>query len=293
MTQAEHDAPGLSVVVPHYNDLQRLDTCLSALVQQAGAPPFEIVVADNNSPCGIEAVEAVVAGRARVVSQPEKGAGPARNKGIAEAKGHLLAFTDCDCVPSPGWLAAGLAALDQCDFAGGAMAVLVRDETDMTGAEAFERVFAFNNQRYVEVEGFTVTANLFAPRTVFDRIGLFRTGVSEDIEWCWRARAAGLKIGYAPDALVSHPARANWRELVGKQRRTNHERFLLACQQRRGRLRWLVRSLALPGSILAHAPRIFTSRALTGRSARMRALGTLICIRLWSTADTLSLLVRR
>ena len=78
------DASKVSVIVPHYDDLQGLDICLSALAKQSlPKAEFEIIVADNNSPQGLEGVARVVAGRARLISIVEKGAGPARNGGAA------------------------------------------------------------------------------------------------------------------------------------------------------------------------------------------------------------------
>jgi glycosyltransferase involved in cell wall biosynthesis len=79
--------PLTSVIVPHYNDLARLDQCLAALLDQRTAGRFEIIVADNASPCGLAEVERVIAGRARLGCCAEKGAGPARNAGVAAANG--------------------------------------------------------------------------------------------------------------------------------------------------------------------------------------------------------------
>ncbi|QGP78202.1 glycosyltransferase family 2 protein [Sphingobium sp. CAP-1] len=291
MTEAATRA--ISVIIPHYQDLDRLNLCLSALSAQQGDLDFEIVVADNMSPCGEAAVIAAIAGRARLAIATERGAGPTRNAGVAASCGGVLAFTDSDCVPDPGWLAAGVAALAKQDFVGGKMIVLVPDTARMTGAEAFERVFAFNNRRYVEEEGFTVTANLFCPRTLFDRVGGFRTGLSEDLEWCRRATDAGYRIGYVEEAVVGHPARANWAELVGKWRRINAETFGLFVSRRHGRLQWALRNLALPLSVLRHAPMVMRSAALPGLATRLRALGTLARIRLWRMGDAYRLLFRR
>jgi GT2 family glycosyltransferase len=279
----------VSVVVPHYQDLASLDACLTALVGQTfPKSDYEIVVADNNSPIGVAAVEQTIAGRARLTVATEKGAGPARNAGVLAAKGELLAFTDCDCVPAPGWLAAGIAALDKAPVIGGRMTVST--SAHKSGAEAFESVFAFDNEDYVERKGFTVTANLFCARTTFDAVGPFRTGVSEDTEWCWRARDLGYPIAYAPDAVCSHPARPDWSALVKKSARINEESYLLA--KSRGETgRWIAKQLALPLSIVAHAPRVMAANNLTP-GERLSALATLARIRLWRLGDAMRLILK-
>ncbi len=286
--------PRLSVVVPHYQDLERLDLCLAALDRQSyPREDFEIVVADNASPVGADAVNAVIAGRARLVVVRQKGAGPARNGGVAASTGANLAFTDSDCQPEPDWLAEGMLALASHDFVGGCMKVLVEDPGAVTSAEAFEQVFAFNNRDYVVRKGFSVTANLFCPRSVFDEVGGFRVGISEDLEWCRRARAAGYNIGYAPLAIVGHPARRTWAELRQKSMRIDAEMFALASAEEHGRLNWLIRSLALPLSALAHTPRVAFSGALHRPRQRLGALVMLYRVRFWRFADSLGLLLGR
>lgn len=283
-------SPPVSVIVPHYDDLDRLDACLTALGRQNyPRERTEIVVADNNSPAGAAAVEARIAGRARLTICHEPGAGPARNAGVAVASHDLLAFIDSDCVAEPGWLSAGIAALGSHDLIGGRVAVSVATPGARSGAEAFEQVFAFDNRRYVEEQRFTVTANLFTRRDVFAAVGGFRANVSEDLEWCRRAVAAGYRIAYADGARMSHPARANWPELLRKWRRLQQESFALALERPGGRLRWLMRATALPLSILAHAPTVVRSPALSNRGERRRALATLARLRLWRFGDALRL----
>ena len=282
----------VSVVVPHYNDLPRLQACLDALARQTvPADRFEVIVADNRSPCGIAAVEDVARGRARVVDAPEKGAGPARNAGVTASQGRLLAFTDCDCVPEAGWLAGGLAALERADVIGGRITVSVEDERRMSGPEAFERVFAFDNRSYVESKGFTVTANLFTRREVFDAVGPFRNGVSEDLDWCRRAVGGGFRLGYAAEAAVSHPARTSWSELKRKWRRLNSESFQLEATGAAGKLKWAARNLSMPLSILVHAPKVAASRELPDARTKLRAIATLARLRVWRMSDGLALLV--
>lgn len=284
-------SPRVSVIVPHYQDLERLDLCLAALAAQTYDPALtEIIVADNASPAGAVAVECAIAGRARLVIVPEKGAGAARNGGVAVASGEVLAFTDADCVPEPGWLAAGVAALPQAPLIGGAMRVLVANEARLTGAEAFERVFAFDNRRYVEHLGFTVTANLFCAADTFAAVGPFKVGVSEDLEWCRRAGGLGFPIAYAEAAVVGHPARRTWPELVAKWRRINRETYGLSAGRPGAKRRWLAQSLLLPVSALVHTPKVLLSDRLGGLRDRLSALATLYRLRLWRLADALSIL---
>lgn len=281
--------PDVSVVVPHYDDLDRLDVCLAAIGAQTVSRTFEIVVADNGSPQGLAAVQAVAGERARVVLVPEKGAGPARNGGVLASRGAILAFTDSDCVPQPGWLQSGVDALTACDVSGGRMLVGVRNPARLTPEEAFERVFAFDNETYVRRKGFTVTANLFCRREVFDRVGPFRTGVSEDVEWCLRARAAGCRLDYAEAAAVVHPARRSWTELTAKWARLNREAYLLSRERPDGRLWWLVSTIAMPVSALAHTPKVLASPRLERPADRLAALAVLYRLRFWRFGQYLAL----
>jgi GT2 family glycosyltransferase len=290
MTGIVSKGPRISVVVPHFDDLVNLDKCLSALERQTiPVDQFEIVVADNNSSCGRPRVEQAIAGRASLVSVSERGAGPTRNGGAAAARGEILAFTDSDCVPAEDWLAEGMAALADYDFVGGKVIVSVADEGHVTPTEAFEKVFAFDFETYINRKGFTGSGNLFVPRPVFDAVGGFRTGVSEDVDWSRRAVAKGYRLGYAPAAIVAHPARRNWNELRRKWERINRESFALEQQAPGGRLRWLGRTMLLPASAVAHAPRVLRSPRLRSPRERAGALAVLFMCRAWRFGDALKL----
>lgn len=284
--------PAVCVIVPHYSDLANLSRCLDALERQAyPRDRFDVIVVDNGSPEGERAALDAIRGRARLLIALESGAASARNAGVAASSAAILAFTDSDCTPEPGWLEAGVRALSQFSLVGGCVSVLVRDPERMTGVEAFERVFAFDNRSYVTTKGFSVTANLFCDRRLFEIVGGFRPGVPEDLDWCRRVRAAGYRLGYEPKAIVGHPARQTWRELIAKWRRLNAEAFGLSVTKPGGRLIWLARSLALPVSALIHTPRALVSRDLTTRSQRLSALGILYRLRLWRFRDGLSRLM--
>ena len=102
-------APVVSVIIPHYNDLANLERCMRLLdAQTLPRSQFEVVVADNNSRCGLKEVERVCGDLARVVPAPVQGAGAARNAAVEASRGRYLAFIDSDCRPTPTWLENGL-----------------------------------------------------------------------------------------------------------------------------------------------------------------------------------------
>ena len=284
--------PRVSVIVPHYNDLSGLRRCHEALLAQTfPASNFEVIVADNNSSCGLEDVQRV-AWSATVVAACEQGAGPARNVGVAISRGSVLAFLDSDCRPDPGWLAAGVASLDQFDFTGGQVVVFPQIINSPTPVEAFEMIFNFDFRRYIEVVGFTGTGNMFVRRHVFDQVGGFRSGISEDMDWSMRARRAGHRLGYVPGAIVCHPARQSWPELELRWTRLTAEHFGLACERRMGITAFLLRGMMMPLSIVPHAAKILVSPRLLSTNSRLGALAILCRLRLWRAWRALCLVKR-
>jgi cellulose synthase/poly-beta-1,6-N-acetylglucosamine synthase-like glycosyltransferase len=285
-------APVVSVIVPHYNDLDNLAACLDLLDRQTlPRDRYEIVVADNNSRCGLAAVADVCGERARAIPAPIQGAGEARNAATAAARGAALAFIDSDCRPEPQWLERGVAALADAEVAGGRVVVTVEDRDRPTPVEAFELAFAFNTRRYVLERHFSVTANMFVRRDVFKAVGPFRTRVSEDLDWGLRAHRLGYRLAYAPDAVVAHPARRDWDELVRKWRRTLREMFLLAAEQPRGRLRWFLRTWALLVSPVSGVYEVASNGNLRSVRERLEAYGVLVRLRAWRFIESNRLLL--
>ena len=277
---ARPSKPRVSVVIPHYQDLGGLKLCLDSLARQTfPKDQFEIVVSDNASPVGEAAVAKVINGRARLVTCTDKGAGPNRNAGVAASRGEILAFIDSDCQAEPQWLEKGVAGLGRFDFVGGRVKVLVEDPARMTGEEAFEAVFAFDFATYINKKGFTGAGNMLCPRKVFDAVGGFSNGVSEDVEWSHRATGKGFRLGYVPEAVVGHPARRNWRDLWAKWRRVNAETYRLHRRNGSGVTAWLARSVLLAFSSVAHTPKVLASANLPGARERLLALGTLYRLR--------------
>jgi glycosyltransferase involved in cell wall biosynthesis len=288
------DPPLVSVVIPHYADLENLKLCLKLLdTQSLPRNTYEIVVADNNSPCGLAAVEEACAGIARVIPAPLQGAGEARNAGVQASLGRYLAFIDSDCRPFPHWLERGVEALEHADMVGGSVEVTAADPQNPTAVEAFEMVFAFNSKRYIEKVGFSVTANLFVSRATFDKVGGFRSQVAEDVDWGRRAVSMGYRWCYEPSARLAHPARHNWDELERKWTRLIHEGYQTMREQRWGSLKWVLRSWLILLSPVFHVPAIFRSQRLQNLKTRMQAAGILFKLRWWRFVQSYAVMLAR
>lgn len=264
----------IAVIIPHFNDTERLTRCLEALVPQAGAD-VEIVVADNASTVDLAPVRAAFQG-VRFVTEPASGAGPARNRGVDETTAPWLMFVDADCLPAPDWIAVGRRIAKEGTVIGGRVDVFHETPPPRTGAEAFEQVFAFRMASYLTRDAFLGAGNLVTSRAVFEDVGGFRPAVSEDKEWSQRAAAAGYTLAFEDSFAVGHPSRQDWPALRHKWRRLAREGFLLDGQG--ARAKWAVKALLMPVSVLAHLPQVLKAPELSW-GERMRAALTLCRIR--------------
>jgi len=281
MSTTSIDAPpDIAVIIPHYNDVDRLERCLAALMQNEldGA---EILVVDNASPSPPDRLRSLFPA-VRFLTETVKGAGPTRNRGVTESLAPVLAFIDADCVPGPDWMHMVRQVAPTADLIGGRVDIFDETPAPRSGAEAFEKVFAFDFRNYIEVQGFSGAGNLVTHRTVFEDVGPFRTMVSEDRDWTLRATAKGYRLTYEDALCVSHPSRADWTALRHKWLRLTQELFASAMSSDPGvwtRVKWAVRALAMPASAVAHLPKILFSSKLDTPGERLRGALTLFRLR--------------
>lgn len=276
--QFHKDMIRAAIIIPHLNDSVRLRRCLETLSPQL-TDEVELVVVDNGSSEDLNGLRQDFL-QMRLVTEDRRGAAAARNRGVAETAAPLLFFLDCDVVPAPDWLTTAFACAGSADLVGGRVDVFDETPPPRTGAQAFEAVFAFDNRTYVERKGFSVTANLLTRRDVFDAVGGFRGGLSEDADWCFRACAEGYRLVYADALRVAHPSRGDMPALLRKWRRLVDEAFQLNGTDPMGRIRWAAKALLMPVSVLAHTPRVLRHSALTTGQERYRAWTTLARLRL-------------
>ncbi|PSN16651.1 glycosyl transferase family 2 [filamentous cyanobacterium CCT1] len=210
----------MSVVIPVFNDAERLRLCLAALAQQTYARSrFEVIVVDNGSD-DFHLVKDLVAGydNATLAVEPLPGSYAARNRGLGLAKGEAIAFTDADCIPAADWLERGVARLRQdpnCGQVVGRINLFFVDPQRPTAVELYESLTAFPQERLLREQHGGATANVFTWRWVIDRVGPFDLQLKSngDLEWGRRVFEAGFQQIYADDVQVGHPARRSLEEL--------------------------------------------------------------------------------
>lgn len=293
---ATGSGPRLSVVVPTCGRPELLGRCLLALaVQTLPRSDFEVVVVDDGHSALTQRLVNTIAGETPGLAirylRPEQGRGPAvaRNAGWRLARGDIIAFTDDDTVPQPGWLAAGETALRAGGWSALAGRVVVprpRGDAAPTDHEMMTRGLE---------RGSFVTANAFVRRRALQRIGGFDEAFGrawrEDSDLEYRLLDQVGPVGRAEEAVVLHPVRPErWGVSLRQQKNAFYEALLYRKHPQRyrrapdgappwGHYAIVVLALAalalwfagIPGSAVVAA---LLALALVGRFALRRLRGT-------------------
>ena len=260
--------PQIAVVIPARNAAATIERCLRCVAQQTLRAASETILVDDGSTDATvdRAVAAAAAAGLELRIERLEGHGPAaaRNHGAGVTTAPALAFLDADCFPVPGWLESGLAALAEARFVQGRV---TPDPEFVRGP--FDRT--------LHVDGpspLFESANLFVERDLFERLGGFESwlepdvgkAVAEDVWFGWRARRAGERAGFAPDALVHHAVfRDGAVAHVLERRRLSHFPAMAA------KVPELRRELFFAGCFLSRRTAAF-DLALLGLLARRRSL---------------------
>lgn len=214
--------PYVSVIIPVYNDPERLKICLEALENQTYPKScYEVIVVDN---CSDESIKGIVSQFCQAVATYESriGSYAARNKGISLAKGDVIAFTDADCIPASNWIEKGVASLvsvPNCGLVAGRIDLFFKNPTQPNVVELYDSYYTtFCSQQTFIQEHFGATANVFTFKSVIDKVGSFNHNLKScgDQEWGKRIFSSGYQQIYVDDVCVAHPARYQLKQLAKK-----------------------------------------------------------------------------
>src|SRR5262249_49219198 len=253
----------ISVVIPHLNQPEALEACLSSLDAQSLARCFfEIIVVDNGS---VRIPEDIVANHSgtRLLRELQPGAGPARNFGVRFATGDIIAFIDADCRAHRDWLRNALQTIRSSPkgtVLGGDVRIWRSRVNTSTAIEAFEGVFGYPAKLIIERQGYCGTGNLVVRRADYEKAGPFAgIEVAEDVEWGEQARCAGLTFRYVAEMVGFHPARRSLQELCVKWDRHTQHNLNMARGKPGWRIRWIARALTVLASPIVDSLRVLDS----------------------------------
>jgi GT2 family glycosyltransferase len=266
-------------VVATHNRSRRLPRLLTALEAQQGVPYFEVVIVDDASTDDTWPVLQNLQARSTLPVQAHRlprnmGQAAARNVGWRAARAPLVAFTDDDCTPQTGWLAALANRLET--------AHIVQGQTlpDPDQRQASKGLLPPQTMLITRASGFYETCNVGYRRSVLERHGGFDESLryyGEDADLAWRAIAAGALTAFEPIACVLHDvAPPRWAAYPHHLRRLGHAvRTLDKHPDKRGALYWgIFFRPSHPRAILAGAG--LAIAFLPGRaSPLLRAAGAL------------------
>ena len=170
--------------------------CLDAVLAEG---PDQVVVVDNGSSDGTyEALLAAAETEPRMVVEQDRGSlGAIRNRAVRLATSDVVAFTDSDCRPRPGWVQAGLAALT--DGVGVVQGRTVPEREPTARWSATQDIGRFSGL-FEACNVFFRREALVATRGFDEVVGFF----GEDTAAGWAVERAGWASAWAQDAVVEH-----------------------------------------------------------------------------------------
>jgi O-antigen biosynthesis protein len=213
--------PKVSVVICAYNAADTLEDCLGS-VERLTYPDYEIILVNDGSRDRTSEI-AHSHPRVRVIDMPNRGLSAARNVGLADATGEIVAYTDADTRVDRDWLTFLVQPFLTSNVVGsGGPNVVPGDDPPI--AQCIAR--APGGPTHVLLDDRTAEhvpgCNMAFRRDALLAIGGFNPiylRAGDDVDVCWRLQGRGWRIGFASSALVWHHHRASikayWRQQVG------------------------------------------------------------------------------
>lgn len=236
--------PVISVVIPLYNKAPYIERAVRSVLNQT-FQAFEIVVVnDGSSDDGTEIVRRMNDPRIRIIDQDNAGVSAARNRGVAEAKGELIAFLDADDLWKPDHLESAVSLLQKypkIKWYGSPAQLrsptgkIIKRRRSKAISVCFRDKQPIRNYFDVAGLGFLVnTDTMVIRRSVFDEIGGFDTNLvtGEDLDLWFRVALKYPSICYSKEPGAIYFQYENSLRLSTKE----ESRLFLNCVKRHDRL---------------------------------------------------------
>lgn len=199
----------ISVIVPFFNEEKHIEKCVKGLLHQNyPKSSYEIILIDNNSTDNSLNI-AKKYPSIKVIQEKRKGSYSARNSGMRIANGDIIAFTDSDCIPDPGWLQTiqSEMALNDIGILLGAHSINSKSKILSLlidyGNERSKYVFNSNNKKIY----YGQTNNMAVLKNIFDIYGLFiereRGSDTIFVQRCLKDNPSSF-VKYSEKMIVQH-----------------------------------------------------------------------------------------
>ncbi len=217
----------VSLVIPGRNCAATVAACLDAVVPLLeGSPLGEIIFVDDGSVD--ETVHIVQQYPVTLLKGAGRGAGAARNRGVAAAKHELIWFVDSDCVAEPDALAKLLPYLDDPKVGGVGGSYTNRVPHSLLACLIHEEIVERHRSMPAKVN-FLATFNVLYRKRVIEEIGGFDEQFlkGQDAELSFRVMAAGYELRFDRTSRVGHYHETSWRRYLKIQRQQGFWRVRL------------------------------------------------------------------
>ncbi len=210
--------PLISVVVPALNAEETVEDCIKSLLDQKyPKEKYEIIVVDNESTDNTFKIIKKFRRKIKIFNEIKKGSYCARNRGIKNAKGKIIAFTDSDCIVDKYWLIhIGKAFKDKnIKLVGGNVRAIDTGTTILKYCDEFchtQKLYAGLNMP------FFAGANMAVRKNDLMRLNGFNESLKSggDVELCSRLVNSKKEVSYEEKAIVNHIYRNSIIELMKK-----------------------------------------------------------------------------
>lgn len=212
--------PMISVVVCSYNGSATIRDTMEGLTKLA-YPNYEVIVINDGSTDNL--AEIVAEYPVKLISTKNQGLSNARNRGLLEAKGEIVAYIDDDAYPDKYWLHYLATAFSRSDF-GGIGGPNIAPPEDGPIADCVAN--APGGPIHV-LSSDTIAEHIPGCNMAFRKEALLRIGgldpifraAGDDVDLCWRIQDAGYQIGFHAAAVVWHHRRNSiktyWKQQKG------------------------------------------------------------------------------
>ena len=215
-----------SIIILNYNGTNFLEDCIDSIIRETNLP-YEIIVVDNNSPDDSGKIFSQKYPDIKFILNKENvGVPEGLNIGIRNATSEFVVLLNNDLIVMPNWLDNFFEAYEKTgDALFQPKSLKFKDPTILDGTGCMINIFGFGFARdkgipdegkYNKLEEISYASGtcMFAPKKIFDEIGLFDPNFfayHEELDLGWRARIFGYASYYVPKTIIHHHGSAHWK----------------------------------------------------------------------------------